>query len=303
MAGDIKREREIKVVSKPTDSAAAKDAISPLSSLTKAGMFSKSSKNASAATVKDLLQAIVNGEQDKAEALLIENRNLLLEVGHVTDAGSRCFNKITGFQLAVWQLDKHMWEMILNYISTQEAAKQFKELEDMATNHGPHFDLTPLIETLGNYIQNYENPSSDLDECSKDWCKNVGAKQALLVPHVVNEYCRLDRSFSPDSNFDEPPLPRTRRVYADWDAEEEEEWFSLTFKKGKLGETFAYERGTNDAVMMGSLCQDVEQVKMDLAALKQLYVVRKQQYQSLGKELLEQLKPECKEEATKQRYA
>jgi len=302
MAGDFKKTSEEKI-GKPTAVTTTKPAATSVSlseiATGAAGFFSKAQGSPSSnSNVAKLLQLIASGEQDQAKAMLEKAPDLLLKSGKVTDPAERSFDNITGFQLAIWALDWHMWEMLLNYLPSEEAAKQFQALEKNGTDHGKQFDLTPLIETLEAFIATYEDPDSDLSDCGEDWCKKVGAKQALLVAHVAQEYCRLDRAFSPLPSFKEDTLPRARHVYAKWDGPDE--WFSLHFAGGKLGQTFAYERGEKKTVMMGSLpYSDVDLVKIDVAALKELSAVRLQQRQSLQDQLLRQSKVKSKEEKPK----
>lgn len=83
--------------------------------------------------VDSLLLHIARGEQDLVEKIIKEKPGLLLQKGRVTDIGGRTFEKITAFQLAVWGLDKHMWELLLMYFSKIAAREQLEELEKTPT--------------------------------------------------------------------------------------------------------------------------------------------------------------------------
>ena len=113
--------------------------------------------------VARLLQHLVRGEQDEAKTMLQKDRSLLLQKGNVNDLSSRKFYQITAFQYALWALDRHMWEMILEYLPENEAAKQLEELETMGVEYEKetpgdskaekhHFDFSPLIAVLQDYV-------------------------------------------------------------------------------------------------------------------------------------------------------
>jgi len=297
MAGDFKRTLQEKKAIEPITTKV--DTITSKKTAELTDFFVKSKlAESTAPTAAQLLHLIANNEQNAAEALLQKNRKLLLEPSDVMDPSGHHFKNIKGFQYAVWALDWHMWKMLLKYLPQEEAAEQLKALEENGTDYGKEFDLNPLIEALKTYIQKCEG-DADLDECSEEWCKKVGGEQAHLVAHVVNEYCQLDYPFFPLPSFTEPTLSRTRRVYVDWHSKDE--WFSVIFNKGNLGETFAYSRGESKAVLISSLSHgEIDLVKADLAAIQKLFAVRKEQRQSLRSELLKSAKSDNEENTIKQ---
>jgi hypothetical protein len=78
------------------------------------------------------------------------------------------------------------------------AKNQYEEVQqglgDFAENkYGKQFDLSPLIKALDTYIKRYAGWSKE--RCIDHWCKVVGGLQRMLPAHVINEYCRPDRSF------------------------------------------------------------------------------------------------------------
>ncbi len=73
--------------------------------------------------------------------------------------------------------------------------------------------LKEFVTTVNNYIEdpatNWENANNHLDDL---WFK-VGKAESKVPVHIVNEYCRHDRSFDPTPEFKEEILPRTRKLW------------------------------------------------------------------------------------------
>ena len=63
--------------------------------------------------------------------------------------------------------------------------------------------------------------------------------QLLLPAHVVNEYCRPDRSFSPCPDFSKPEQNDAWRIRTT----DEGEWFTAQYNGGGLGSGFGVCRG------------------------------------------------------------
>ena len=159
-----------------------------------------------------MLQYVAEGEQDKAEALIQKDKNLLLHAGTVTDLSGREFKPITAFQYALWAMDWHMWTMIQKYLPQEAQAQQLQELETKGTAYGNHFSLKGLTGALQTYVDNVEKVWNYDQRAVDHWCKVVGGEQKLLPAHVVNEYCRPDRAFEPCPSEWKSKLPRTREV-------------------------------------------------------------------------------------------
>ena len=72
-----------------------------------------------------------------------------------------------------------------------------------------HFDFSPLKTALNNYVQGYDEwvRTDNWDAMKAAWML-VGQAQRDLPVHVINEYCRPDRSFNPTPLFKENKLPR-----------------------------------------------------------------------------------------------
>ena len=82
-----------------------------------------------------------------------------------------------------------------------------------------HFDLTKLTTALQKYVVRYDNweRTSNWDGMKAAWMQ-VGLAQRDVPVHVMNEYCRPDRSFVPvppalKLEFDEASLPRVLTFY------------------------------------------------------------------------------------------
>jgi hypothetical protein len=179
--------------------------------------------------VEKLLGLVAEGEQDKAEAMLKANPSLALAKGRVRDLSKRRFEAITALQYATWALDRHMWTMLLKYIPKEQAASQLRETGSWVKTHGIHAGMPggPLDKLCKAY-DSYAGSGYSAEH----WQKQIGGAQLLLPAHVVNEYCRTDRSFSPCPKFDELILPRTQKI-------DEGEWFSAVYNGGKIGDKFA----------------------------------------------------------------
>ena len=181
------------------------------------------------------LRHIGYGEQNEAEAMLKSNPNLVTLEGNLTDCAERHFEKITGFQYAVWALDYHMWAMIRQYLDVDLARIQITGLNagSWISTHGRQISWSPLIEALDAYVKNYNG--WDQETCNYHWCKQVGDAQLILPAHVINEYSHSSRSLYPCPKWngqEEGTLPRTG--VNDW---------KTGGYGGELGRTFAWVRG------------------------------------------------------------
>ncbi len=232
--------------------------------------------------LQQLLQYVAEGEQDKAEALIQTNRNLLLYAGTVKDLSGREFKSITPFQYALWAMDWHMWKMIQKYLPEEQQREQFEVLETKGTRHGKHFSLQPLIGALQTYVDNYDSLSWKMFESKREhhWQKVVGGAQRKLPVHVINEYCRPDRSFDPCPKFTEASLPRSRKC-------NEGDWFTVSYDGGVLGVKFGITRDFfSEAGRMSSYWSGAcSHADRDKAALQSLSKTRTQQLELLASQL------------------
>ena len=247
--------------------------------------------------LSQLLQYVAEGEQDKAEELIKQDKNLLLHAGTIKDLSGREFKPITAFQYALWAMDWHMWTMIQKYLPQEAQAEQLRELEIKGTAYGKHFSLQVLTGALQMYVNNYAKGNYSEWEANKRW-KVVGEEQKLLPMHVVNEYCRSDRPFHPCPEEWEAKLPRTREVYV-WDSTQskavKDSWFVALSSKNGLGLNFAFYRYNNDGCcakelygesvfMSGGLGTGARE-PADIKALQSLWKTRTEQLELLKSQL------------------
>ncbi len=241
-----------------------------------------------------LLRYVAEGEQDKAEALIQKDKNLLLHAGTVKDLSGREFKQITAFQYALWAMDWHMWTMIQKYLPQEAQAEQFQALESKGTMHGKHFNLQGLTGALQTYVDNAEDWKYD-QRATDHWCKVVGGEQKLLPAHVVNEYCRADRPFEPCPSEWESKLPRTLELYR-WDGTQSKSvmgsWFVPPSSKDDLRLNFASDRCLGGRGRRAVVCAVAWLLcgrgvaRADLKALQSLWKTRSQQLELLKSQLL-----------------
>ncbi len=224
------------------------------------------------------LALVAEGEQDKAEALLQKHPAFGLCPGDVTDLSKRTFKNITALQYALWSLDWHMWTMLLKYIPQKDAAEQIAQSERglWVPQHGVSASWQNLLDALQKYIDLCN--ASKWSEAATQWDKQVGSLQRLLPAHVINEYCRPDRSFKPCPDFNSStPLARTRNTDGG-------EWY--TAYDGKLGDIFAYVRYSFDkARAVAAVGGVVWYAAADLKSCRTLLATRVQQRDQLFAEL------------------
>jgi hypothetical protein len=230
-----------------------------------------------------LLMAVPRGKQNEAERIVDMHPELQLEPGTLTDYAGRIFMNITAYEYAYWAKDTHMCCMLEKHMSSEIKAEMLKRCENIEKNGltyiqqgvkvtgSKHFDFTPLKTALQNYIDGYSH-----------WCKRnnwtamraawmqVGLAQHNLPVHVLNEYCRKDRSFDPKPTFKEDSLPRELTFYS---LTTETEQSLLPFiVAGRLGVDLALTR-MNCGTAQGASVR-VWIPKLDLEAINQLDKVR-----------------------------
>jgi hypothetical protein len=209
---------------------------------------------------------IARGEQDQAEAMLKKQPMLALAKGRFDDISDlrclkkgdkfeRVFQNISGWQYAIWAGDIHMCRMIKRCLLESPhaaplidtAKTQYRDVRQGkgdfdADHHRKAFDLTPLIDALKTYVQNYD--AWDNEKCKAHWCEVVGGLQRKLPAHVINEYCRPDRPFVVNGgppDFLDLTLPRVG--YKEGNKEYGLDWFlTKVYDNGKMGVSWAAHR-------------------------------------------------------------
>ena len=179
--------------------------------------------------LRDVLNHVARGEQAELELLLQSSPEaapqLLLAAGAFTDYSGRTFN-CTAYEYAYWAKDTHMCRMLeahmdentkaamlVKVIAIDTVGLTYEQHGDVVA-HTTHFDMTPLKTALQNYVNGFDAwaAAGNYDAMKAAWML-VGLAQRDLPVHVINEYCRPDRSFGPLPAFNEDKLPRILTYY------------------------------------------------------------------------------------------
>jgi hypothetical protein len=237
---------------------------------------------------RQFLQAVAHGNQDEAELLLKKNPQLMIRQDMVTDYSGRAFH-CSAYEYAYWAKDTHMCRMLEKHMDEKTKATMLTRC-DTIDKHGlkysqngteyctSHFDFTPLKEALQNYINGYPNwyNTNNFKAMKAAWMQ-VGLAQRNVPVHVINEYCRPDRSFDPVPAFKEDKLPRVVTFYNyNYNVARDELLFPLIISDlSGLGVNFAVLRGCAGEQAEGlAHCQARHQSGRDLAAVSRLDEVR-----------------------------
>ncbi len=260
------------------------------------------------------LQQVAYGEQDKAEWLFTEVyqgnvekiQRALCYQRRFTDYSGRTFH-CSAYEYAYWAKDTHMCRMLERHMDDATKAQMLARIEqieriDEATGkpvglkyqqHGAehqsaHFDLTPLITALQEYITGYAawRAAENWAAMRAAWMK-VGMAKRDVPAHVAQECCRTDRSFFPlpSFNVDREDIPRETlpRVLAfcNWDNDRDELWFPIGQVGAGLGLDFALIHRYGGPTGLWDFCccaEDVShavtEVRRNLAAITRLEEVR-----------------------------
>ncbi|MBA3537289.1 MAG: F-box protein [Tatlockia sp.] len=246
-----------------------------------------------------LLMHVVHGEYDAVVALFKKNSHLLLHKGRVTDYSGRTFFYISGFQYALWALDKHMWTRMLDWLPLNETGakikaelyKQYQELKEKGVSYElngerhreNHFDFeNTIIKELTTQIKQVNSKYWRISfmEINRQWREGVGSAQKLLPMHVVYEYCSKER-FDPVPAFiDQPSLNKQIIKYTN------EDWFD---PDSMLGTNFAVFKadGSCAQAACGLAGRGAIEAVVDLAAMQALCEIRTNDFRDLQSLLLE----------------
>ncbi|KTD57802.1 hypothetical protein Lsan_2497 [Legionella santicrucis] len=238
--------------------------------------------------VRKLLHHVVRGKHDAVQLILIGDISLMVKRGKVTDCSGREFDNISGFEYALWALDKHMWAAMIERIpSNQEGKQVFARLiaqYNKVNTDGvtyrlngktiteKHFDFeNTLIKELQTQVDSINAPGvKDWDAIAKQWREGIGGAQKRLPMHIVDEYCSGE-PFYPVPKF--ISQPKSSRQFYNWATNKDEDWFS---GDSMLGSEFAIYKASS-ARPSGSrvgLSQPLWLRVIDLDAMKKLCEVR-----------------------------
>lgn len=264
--------------------------------------------------VRKFLHHVTRGEYDAVEAMLRKDSTLLTQRGKITDCSGRFFSNISGFEYALWALDKHMWTRMLNCIPKDAQGKQihatlleqYKNVKEKGVTYRPkdkpitelptsenHFDFAnTLIKELQTQDKLSNGPDPDWNAVMKQWIEGVGGAQKLLPMHVVYEYCGV-MPFQPIPDFTTQPILRKqirREMHGPGAFENDSEnyfyenWFR---SNSSLGIYFGVYRGRNSEATAWDcdFGRGPEDVVPDLAAMTALCNIRTNDFINLGPQL------------------
>ncbi|KGP63779.1 hypothetical protein EP47_06040 [Legionella norrlandica] len=234
--------------------------------------------------VYKLLHYTVSGQCDEVKKLLENDINLMIKRERVVDFSGREFRSISGFEYALWALDKHMWTIMLESISKDEEGKKvlaelFSQYDKVCTEGVTycldgktitenHFDFQgTIIKELQIQYDSLHAPELDWDAINKQWIKGVGGAQRKLPMHVVYEYCSHEFSFNPTPKFISRPLPNMQ--FYNQKTRRKEDWFTMD---SKLGVDFTAHRGENHYGAIATFAAVGGHTELD--AMKTLYAIR-----------------------------
>ena len=166
-----------------------------------------------------LLHCVVHGKHDRVQWILKDDINLIFKRGKVTDCSGREFENVSGFEYALWALDKHMWAKMIACVPSNEKGKeifakllaQYNKVNTTGVTYKlngktiteNHFDFeNTIIKELQTQIDLINTPDFEdiIDAIYKQWKEGVGGAQAQLPMHAVDEY-GSNEPFSPVPEF------------------------------------------------------------------------------------------------------
>ncbi|QEY51579.1 F-box protein [Legionella longbeachae] len=205
--------------------------------------------------VRKLLHHVTRGEHDVVKAMLMQDISLIFKRGFVKDCSGREFESISGFEYALWALDKHMWAKMIACVPQNEGGKRIFELLIAQYNKvntdgvtyrlngktitEKHFDFeNTLIKELQTQVDSINAPGEkNWDAIDNQWREGVGGAQKRLPMHIVDEYCS-NEPFYPVPKF--TSQPKSSKQFYNWATDKDENWFSVG---SKLSVDFAIYKG------------------------------------------------------------
>ncbi len=239
--------------------------------------------------LRQFLHYVTRGEHEAVQAILEKNPYLITQRSKVTDCSGRMFTHISGFEYALWALDKHMWVSMLTCIPQNEHAKtlftQLLALYHHVKSEGvtytfqgkviteTHFDFeNTLIKELQIQVSSNQAPwTTDLEIMNMQWREGVGGAQKLLPMHVVAEYCS-NTPFHPVPEFISKPI--SSKKTQNRLSQQEEDWFGVDTQ---LSIDFAVCKGNRDCAQRAHSAIEwipTMAAPRDLIAMQTLYTVR-----------------------------
>lgn len=137
-----------------------------------------------------LFQETLWGDIVVVRKLLQQNPELASMYSDITDLGNRKFKNITTFQYSVWSKDDLMWEVHLEFMNIEEAARQFEELknrEDIINDYGQYYSLQPLITSHLELEENWEQ--WNIEQRYAHFSTNIGGAQFTVPAWYIYAIC------------------------------------------------------------------------------------------------------------------
>lgn len=274
--------------------------------------------------LSQFLHHVTHGNHEAVTAMLLAgDMSLFYRKGLVTDCSGRAFANISGFEYALWALDKHMWTTILDCLpQDQEGSKirqllkgQYDNLDKKSITYilngetitEQHFDFENtiikelqmqinMINAVKEKVINIYSDAKkeDLNAINKQWREDVRRAQKLFPMHVVYEYCS-DELFSSEPEFISQPNSSTKifncltNEYENWfSVDSEQESWSFSGKPVAIYRSLAAQRGQKGACA-GSDCFTQYWASNDLSFIQKLYRVRTNDFINLKSQLEEQM--------------
>lgn len=259
--------------------------------------------------VRKLLHHVTRGKHDVVKAMLTQDISLIFKRGKVTDCSGREYENISGFEYALWALDKHMWAAMIECIpSNEESKKVFAQLiaqYNKVNTEGvtyrlngktiteKHFDFeNTLIKELQTQVYSINEPGANRAVIAKQWREGVGGAQKRLPMHIVDEYCS-NEPFYPVPEF--TSQPKSTKQFYNWATEKDENWFR---GDSKLSVDFAIYKAVGRWVCGGRAAGGVARrcgpraagaSRLDLDAMTALCKVRINDFIDLKSQLEDQM--------------
>jgi hypothetical protein len=278
---------------------------------------------ANARKLTQFLHELTRGNHEAVRTMLAKDNSLFYRKGKVTDCSGRTFENISGFEYALWALDKHMWTAILDCIPQDQEGNKIRQLLKGQYDNLDKKSITYILngETITEQHFDFENTiikelqmqinminavkekviniysdakKEDLNAISKQWCEDVRRAQKLFPMHVVYEYCS-DELFSSEPEFISQPNSSTKifncltNEYENWfSVDSEQESWSFSGKPVAIYRSLAAQRGQKGACA-GSDCFTQYWASNDLSFIQKLYRVRTNDFINLKSQLEEQM--------------
>ncbi len=240
---------------------------------------------------RKILKAASTSDHDTVKSILKNNIDSFTQRGKITDSSGRTFENISGFEYALWALDKHLLTTMLQCLPRGNEGKRIKktlleQYEKVQTQgvtywlNGEKFTEThfnfesTILKALRTLVGFFAPPTMNWKAAEKYWAPGLGGAQKLLPMHVVYEYCSKEPFGPTVPQFISKPQSSTQ-VY-NYDTWKWENWFAKNSSLGVKSAIFKGEQAQPYSSEQDIVESYVEACRKDLTAMEQLYTVRQQ---------------------------